>query len=101
MAVARDPVFETAKAAREHLACYVPAGGRTLSQDAVTEIERRIAALPEAERRELLRRLQAGIVGASGGRPRRFSEFRGRGREVWSGVDTQQYLDELRDEWPR
>jgi hypothetical protein len=28
-------------------------------------------------------------------------ELRGLGAEIWQGVDAQQYVDELRDEWER
>jgi len=28
-------------------------------------------------------------------------ELRGLGAEIWRGVDAQQYVDELRDEWER
>ena len=28
-------------------------------------------------------------------------EFYGAGREAWAGVDVQQYINEMRDEWDR
>ena len=28
-------------------------------------------------------------------------EFYGAGREAWAGVDVQQYINEMRDEWER
>lgn len=30
---------------------------------------------------------------------RHWREFRGLGKEIWQGVDTQAYIDKLRDEW--
>ena len=32
---------------------------------------------------------------------RHWREFRGLGKEIWQGVDTQAYIDKLRDEWDR
>ena len=29
------------------------------------------------------------------------TELHGLGKEIWSGVDAQQYVDQLRDEWER
>ena len=31
--------------------------------------------------------------------PRRLSELRGLGKEIWQGIDAQAYVDRLRDEW--
>ena len=30
---------------------------------------------------------------------RRLSELRGPGKEIWRGIDAQEYVDQLRDEW--
>ena len=30
---------------------------------------------------------------------RRLSELRGLGKDIWRGVETQQYIDRMRDEW--
>ena len=30
---------------------------------------------------------------------RRLSELRGLGKDIWQGVDAQEYVDQLRDEW--
>jgi hypothetical protein len=30
---------------------------------------------------------------------RRLSELRGLGKEIWQGIDAQEYVDQLRDEW--
>jgi hypothetical protein len=32
---------------------------------------------------------------------RHWREFRGLGKEIWQGIDTQEYIDKLRDEWDR
>jgi hypothetical protein len=32
---------------------------------------------------------------------RHWREFRGLGKEIWQGIDTQAYIDELRNEWER
>lgn len=40
-------------------------------------------------------------VQESAPRKRSILEFEGVGKEIWQGVDTQAYLDQLRDEWDR
>lgn len=30
---------------------------------------------------------------------RRLTELRGLGKEIWEGVDAQEYVNQLRDEW--
>lgn len=30
---------------------------------------------------------------------RRLSELRGLGKEIWTGIDAQDYINQLRDEW--
>lgn len=32
-------------------------------------------------------------------RQRRLSELRGLGKEVWEGIDAQEYVNQLRSEW--
>jgi hypothetical protein len=34
-----------------------------------------------------------------GERTRRLSELRGLGKEIWQNVDTQEYINRLRDDW--
>ncbi|MDZ4722172.1 MAG: hypothetical protein SH847_27225 [Roseiflexaceae bacterium] len=31
--------------------------------------------------------------------PHRITELRGLGKEIWTGIDAQAYVDQLRDEW--
>jgi hypothetical protein len=30
---------------------------------------------------------------------RRLTELRGLGKEIWAGIDAQDYVDQMRDEW--
>lgn len=58
--------------------------------------------LPLAERRELIKRLVDTLTVENAEPTRKLHsimELRGLGKEIWQGVDVQQYLDELRDEW--
>ena len=32
---------------------------------------------------------------------RHWREFRGLGKEIWQGIDAQEYVNQLRDEWER
>jgi hypothetical protein len=32
-------------------------------------------------------------------RQRRLSELRGLGKEIWEGIDAQEYVNQLRSEW--
>jgi hypothetical protein len=32
---------------------------------------------------------------------RKLSELRGLGKEIWEGVDAQEYVNRLRDEWDK
>jgi hypothetical protein len=32
---------------------------------------------------------------------RHWREFRGLGKEIWQGIDAQEYVNKLRDEWER
>jgi hypothetical protein len=55
-----------------------------------------------AERRELIKRLVDTLT-VENTEPalklHSIMELRGLGKEIWQGVDVQQYLDQMRDEW--
>jgi len=65
--------------------------------------EREIKPLPLAQRLHLLALLSQDLVATV---PMEISErsileLRGLGKEIWQGIDAQQYVNELRDEWDR
>jgi hypothetical protein len=70
---------------------------------AATIYEKHIKSLAPEERLELLaliaRELAAEGV-ASGSKPRHsIMELHGLGKEIWEGIDAQEYVNKLRDGW--
>jgi hypothetical protein len=69
-----------------------------------TEIyEQHVRALPEAQRLELVALIASGLAAERGhpsdGPKHRLTELRGLGKEIWEGIDAQEYVNQLRDEW--
>ena len=65
----------------------------------VSEILSKAKALSPNEREELLKALRD-LVAKDDEKPKRsLLELRGLGKEYWRGVDSDAYLNELRDEW--
>ncbi|MCC7450933.1 MAG: hypothetical protein IT324_26190 [Anaerolineae bacterium] len=61
-------------------------------------------ALPLTERRELIKRLVDTLTvehDTQSSEMHSIMGLRGLGKEIWQGVDVQQYLDEMRNEWDR
>ena len=69
------------------------------------EIKDLIPTLSFDERKELLNLLVETFVQAGSqshtGKKHSLRELRGLGKEMWRGVDAQQYINQLRDEWDR
>lgn len=65
--------------------------------------EKHIKVLPVAEQLELLSLISAALATEHGTAPRRpkhrLTELRGLGKEIWEGVDPDEYVNRLRDEW--
>ncbi len=59
----------------------------------------RIRKLPTADRLQLLALIAQDILQPPTKANHRISELRGLGKEIWRGVDAQQYVSDLRDEW--
>ena len=58
--------------------------------------------LPAADRRKLIEMLAQGLTEAEATAepPRRsLMELHGLGKEIWEGVDAQEYVNQLREEW--
>jgi hypothetical protein len=70
-----------------------------------TEIyEQHVRGLPAAQRLELValiaRELAAEVV-TTPERPKfKLTDLEGLGKEIWKGVDAQEYVDRLRGPWP-
>ncbi len=65
----------------------------------VSEVLRQAKALSPLERKELLRSLHD-LVAKDDQKPTRsLLELAGLGKEVWQKIDTDAYINELRDEW--
>jgi hypothetical protein len=64
--------------------------------------EQQIKPLPPAIRLQLLARIAQDLAApAQERRDRSIMELHGLGAEIWQGIDAQQYVNELRDEWDR
>jgi hypothetical protein len=64
--------------------------------------EQQIKPLPRAVRLQLLARIAQDLaVPDEPQRDRSIMELHGLGAEIWRGIDAQQYVNELRDEWDR
>jgi hypothetical protein len=66
----------------------------------VAEVLEQIKALSPEERKELMQRLGDALDASEAAEPRKRSlrELKGLGKEMWEGVDIEQYLNELREE---
>jgi hypothetical protein len=66
--------------------------------------ERHIQTLPAAQRLELLAMIASRLVAEGAAVPReekhRLEELEGLGKEIWEGIDAQEYVDRLRGPWP-
>ena len=67
----------------------------------ITEIIEQAKALSAQERKELVKQLvdTLDVPASATPRPHRLSELRGLGKEIWAGIDAQEYVDQLRNEW--
>jgi hypothetical protein len=63
--------------------------------------EQQIKPLPRAARLQLLARIAQDLAAAEETDEAESSllELEGLGAEVWQGIDAQQYVNEMRDEW--
>ena len=64
--------------------------------------ERQLAPLPSEDRLKLIAMLAQGLAKeevAPQAQPRNLMELHGLGKEIWEGVDAQDYVNRLREEW--
>jgi hypothetical protein len=66
--------------------------------------EKHIRSLPAEERRELVALIERDLSADdtdSDSKPRHsLMELHGLGKEIWEGIDAQEYVDKLRGPWP-
>jgi hypothetical protein len=67
----------------------------------IAEILQQAKTLSVQERKELVKLLIDSLDGpeAVSCQQRRLSELRGLGKEIWKGIDAQEYVNQLRSEW--
>jgi hypothetical protein len=67
----------------------------------IAEILQQAKALSIQERKELIKLLvdSLDVPEAVPRQQRRLSELRGLGKEIWEGIDAQEYVNQLRSEW--
>lgn len=59
-----------------------------------------VKPLPEKEKLRLIAKVSNDLAETENEKPRRsLLELEGLGKEVWEGVDAQEYINELRNEW--
>jgi hypothetical protein len=65
------------------------------------EILQQAKTLSGQERKELVKLLvdSLDVPEAAPRQLRHLSELRGLGKEIWEGIDAQEYVDQLRSEW--
>jgi hypothetical protein len=65
----------------------------------IQEMIEQAKALSPQERKELAKSLIDMMDAGTAHPQRRLSELRGLGKEIWAGIDAQDYVNQLRDEW--
>jgi hypothetical protein len=68
--------------------------------DTALGVLQQILQLPAEEQQRLMAEYQAVVQSPAPGAPRTsIMELQGLGKEIWQGVDVQQYLEEERNSW--
>jgi hypothetical protein len=66
----------------------------------VADILEQAKSLSLQERKLLVKMLVDTLdIADASPRQRRLSELRGLGKEIWNGIDAQEYVNQLRNEW--
>lgn len=69
----------------------------------VLDILEEIRALSLEERKQLMKLMVDTLTDPPAAPQNKHSlrELRGLGKEIWQGIDAQQYIDKMREEWDR
>ena len=67
----------------------------------IAKILQQAKTLSGQERKELVKLLvdSLDVSEVAPRQQRRLSELRGLGKEIWEGIDSQEYIDQLRSAW--
>ncbi len=65
----------------------------------IKEIMQQAQALSPQERKELVKLLVDSLEVQQSDSQRHLSELRGLGKDIWKGIDAQEYVNQLRNEW--
>ncbi len=61
-----------------------------------------VKPLPNNEKLRLIAKVSSDMAENENEKPKRsLLELEGLGKEIWEGIDAQEYVDELRNEWER
>ncbi len=59
-----------------------------------------VKPLPDKEKLRLIAKVSNDLVEGGNEKPQRsIMELHGLGREIWEGIDAQEYVDKIRNEW--
>ena len=70
-----------------------------MASDSYERAKRSVEALAPMEQLRLVSELAAGLSAELDPQPRSLMELEGLGREVWQGVDVEEYLRQERASW--
>ena len=70
-----------------------------MSTTNLAEVIPLVEKLSPEEKLQLIEYVAHDLRETKAGQVRHWREFRGLGKEIWQGIDTQAYIDKLRDEW--
>jgi hypothetical protein len=70
-----------------------------MATDHVAEILNQALCLSPSEQARLLEGLQAIVPGNGAGSQHSILELKGLGRDLWNGIDGQEYVRQERDAW--
>ena len=65
----------------------------------VYELLKKAKKLEQSQQKELIMPLVDHLASQPSKPKRSLFELQGLGKEIWQGVDAQEYINELRDEW--
>ncbi|MGI9055321.1 MAG: hypothetical protein ACR2F2_05905 [Pyrinomonadaceae bacterium] len=59
-----------------------------------------VKPLPDKEKLRLIAKVSSDLAESENEKPKRsLLELEGLGKEIWEGIDAQEYVNELRNEW--
>ena len=72
-----------------------------MSTTSLTEVIPLVEKLSPEEKLQLIEYLAHELRETKADQTRHWRDFRGLGKEIWQGINTQAYIYKLRDEWDR